>query len=48
MKSQPCSELLQLLDSQESPDYCESLKFVLSKYPELNRADLEKELDVYI
>lgn len=48
MKTKPCSELLQLMNSQEDPDYGQSLDFILSKYPDLDRAVLENELDVYI
>lgn len=48
-KSVECSEVLQLMDTKEcSNNYCKALKIVLEKYPKVNRAELEKELDAFI
>lgn len=47
-KSAECSEVLQLMDSSEDANYCQSLETVLTKYPNVNRAELEKELNVFI
>lgn len=47
-KSLECSEVLQLMDSSEYANYCQSLETILTKYPNVNRAELEKELNVFI
>lgn len=47
-KSKEASEVLQLMDAEEDPDYEKSLKAVLKKYPKVDRKKLEKELDKYI
>ena len=41
--------VLRLMDTEEySNNYCRSLALVLELFPEVNRKDLEKELDKYI
>lgn len=45
-KSSFCSEVLQLMD--EDLTYCEALKVVLKKNPNLNKLELEEELNFYI
>ena len=47
-KSKEASEVLQLMDAEEDPDYEKSLKAVLKKYPKVDKKKLEKELDKYI
>lgn len=47
-KSKEASEVLQLMDAEEDPDYEKSLKAVLKKYPKVDRKALEKELNKYI
>lgn len=47
-KSKACSEVLQIMDTQEEPNYGAALKQVLSKYKNIDKAKLEKELDKYI
>ncbi len=47
-KSKYASEVLQLMDTGDEPDYLKSLKTVLKKYPHLNREKLEKELENWI
>jgi len=48
-KSPECSEVLQLMDSEEcSENYCKALKTVLAKYPNINRKELEEELNQFI
>lgn len=41
--------VLRLMDTEEySGNYCRALDLVLELFPEINRAELEKELDKYI
>lgn len=48
-KTAECSEVLQLMDTEEcAENYCKALRIVLEKYPNVNRAELEKELNVFI
>ncbi len=48
-KSIWCSMVLRLMDAEEySCNYCRALDLVLSIFPEVDRASLEKELDKYI
>lgn len=49
LKSIPCYMVLSLMDTDEySENYCRSLNLVLTLFPEVDRAELEKELDKYI
>jgi len=43
-KSKAASKVLQLMDSSEDANYCQSLKTGLAKYPAINRKKLEMEL----
>lgn len=45
-KSKECSKVLQLMD--EGFSYEKALNTVLAMYPNINKADLEGELDIYI
>lgn len=45
-KSKPASEVLKLMDNDY--EYQQALKIVLSKYKNVNKAELERELDNYI
>jgi len=36
------------MDSSEDANYCQSLKTVLAKYPNINRKELEEELNQFI
>lgn len=48
-KSIPCTMVLRLMDIEEyGCDYCGALSLVLSIFPEIDRYELEKELDEYI
>ena len=48
-KSIPCTMVLRMMDTAEySNNYCHALDLVLELFPEIHRADLEKELDRYI
>ena len=48
-KSVWCTMVLRLMDTEEySNNYCRSLALVLELFPEVNRKELEKELDKYI
>lgn len=48
-KSIPCTMVLRLMDTEEcSNNYCKSLGLVLELLPEIDRGELEKELDKYI
>lgn len=47
-KSAECSEVLQLMDISEDANYCQSLEAVLTKYPNVDRIKLEKELNIFI
>lgn len=48
-KSVPCAMVLRLMDTEEySNDYCRSLDLVLELFPEVDRGELEKELDKYV
>lgn len=48
-KSIPCTMVLRLMDTEEySNNYCRSLDLVLEVFPEVDRVELEKELDKYI
>ena len=48
-KSAECSEVLQLMDTKEcSENYCKAMRIILEKYPNVNRAELEKELNAFI
>jgi len=48
-KSIPCTMVLRLMDTGEySNNYCKALALVLELFPEIDRAELEKELDKYI
>lgn len=48
-KSIPCMMVLRLMDTAEySENYCRALDLVLELFPEINRAELEKELDKYL
>lgn len=45
-KSLPCTMVLRLMDTTEfSGNYCKSLEIVLNAFPEVDREELEKELD---
>lgn len=47
-KSIPCTMVLRLMDTEEySNNYCKALALVLKLFPEIDRAELEKELDKY-
>lgn len=48
-KSIPCTMVLRLMDTEEySNNYCSALDIVLKIFPEVNRAELEKELDKFV
>lgn len=48
-KSIPCTMVLRLMDIEEyGCDYCGALSLVLAIFPEIDRYELEKELDEYI
>lgn len=48
-KSIPCTMVLRLMDTDEYVNnYCKALALVLELFPEIDRAELEKELDKYI
>jgi hypothetical protein len=47
-KSLECSEVLQLIDESPDANYCKSLNTVLAKYPNIDRKELEMELDKFI
>ena len=48
-KSIPCTMVLRLMDTDEyANNYCKALALVLELFPEIDRAELEKELDKYI
>lgn len=48
-KSIFCSMVLRLMDSEDyGNNYCKSLKLVLGIFPEVDREELEKELDKYV
>jgi len=47
-KSAECSEVLQLIDESPDANYCKALREVLEKYPQLDRAELEIELNQFI
>lgn len=48
-KSIPCAMVLRLMDTELcSNNYCKSLGLVLELFPEIDREELEKELDKYI
>ena len=48
-KSIRCTMVLRLMDTEEySENYCRALALVLELFPEINRAELEEELDKYI
>lgn len=48
-KSIPCTMVLRLMDTEEySNNYSGALAFVLKIFPEVNRNELEKELDQFI
>lgn len=48
-KSILCAMVLRLMDTDEySNNYCKSLGLVLELFPEVDRGELEKELDKYI
>lgn len=48
-KSIPCTMVLRLMDTEEySENYCRALDLVLGLFPEIDREELEKELDKYI
>ena len=49
IKSIPCTMVLRLMDTDEyANNYCKALALVLELFPEIDRAELEKELDKYI
>jgi len=49
MKSIPCAMVLRLMDTEEfGCDYCRALWLVLELFPEIDRVELEKELDKYV
>lgn len=49
MKSIPCAMVLRLMDTEEfGCDYCRALGLVLKLFPEIDRVELEKELDKYV
>lgn len=49
MKSIPCAMVLRLMDTEEfGCDYCLALGLVLELFPEIDRVELEKELDKYV
>jgi len=47
-KSSAAKMVLQLMDSDEDADYEGSLKKALEKFKDVDKAELEKELDLYI
>lgn len=48
-KSDACIMVLELMDTEEyGNNYCGALREVLNAFPEINRGELEKELDRYI
>lgn len=48
-KSIPCTMVLRLMDTDEyANNYSKALALVLELFPEIDRAELEKELDKYI
>lgn len=48
-KSIYCSMVLRLMDTEKfANNYCGSLSLVCELFPEINVAELEKELDKYI
>ena len=48
-KSIPCTMVLRLMDTEEyGCDYCGALNLVLELFPEIDRAELEKELDQFV
>ena len=48
-KSIPCTMVLRVMDTDEyANNYCKALALVLELFPEIDRAELEKELDKYI
>lgn len=48
-KSIPCTMVLRLMDTDEyANNYRKALALVLELFPEIDRAELEKELDKYI
>ena len=49
IKSMPCTMVLRLMDTEEyGRDYCGALNLVLELFPEIDRAELEKELDRFV
>lgn len=49
IKSIPCTMVLRLMDTEEyGCDYCGALNLVLELFPEIDRAELEKELDRFV
>lgn len=49
VKSIPCTMVLRLMDTEEyGGDYCGALNLVLELFPEIDRAELEKELDQFV
>ena len=49
IKSIPCTMVLRLKDTEEyACDYCGALNLVLELFPEIDRAELEKELDQFV
>ncbi len=48
-KSDACIMVLELMDTDEyGNNYCSALEAVFTAFPEINRGELEKELDRYI
>ena len=45
-KSTPCKQVLMLMDKDY--EYQEALRIILDLHPDINKKDLEKELDKYI
>ena len=46
-KSIPCTMVLRLMDTDEyANNYCKALALVLELFPEIDREELEKELDI--
>ena len=52
IKSRPCADFLRLMDLTEDPSYAQNLLAVIDSYKkrwiEINKEDLEKEIDIYM
>lgn len=50
-KSDACTMVLELMcstDEKYRGNYCASLSEILNAFPEIDRAELEKELDIFV